>query len=67
SGSISRDFTSLQQAYQKLRKLRLDFVYPTIFSLLKLGIQNNIVSNRPSLFLFDLFRLNYYIKSRKNA
>ncbi|WP_299151191.1 glycosyltransferase [uncultured Dokdonia sp.] len=67
SGSVSRDFTSLQQAYQKLRKLRLDFVYPTIFSLFKLGIQNNIVSNRPSLFLFDLFRLNYYIKSRKNA
>lgn len=67
SESISRNFTSLQQAYQKLRKLRLDFVYPTIFSLFKLGIQNNIVSNRPSLFLFDLFRLNYYIKSQKNA
>lgn len=67
SGMISTDFTSLQKAYQKLRKLRLDFVYPTIFSLFKLGIQNNIVSNRPSLFLFNLFRLNYYIKSRKNA
>ncbi len=67
SGMISTDFTSLQKAYQKLRKFRLDLLYPTFYSLFKLGIQQNIVSNRPSLFQFDLFRLNYYIKCKKNA
>lgn len=63
-GSLPSDHTRLQQLYQSMigkslvLKLINLFIHP---------IKKNLLSNRPSLFLFDLYRLYAYIKLKSNA
>ena len=57
----------LQKTYLKLKNNHLLGVFEYSFKPFKNRVKKNLLSNNPSLLLFDLFRLNYYIQVKKNA
>lgn len=67
-GKLEPNFTSLQRRYLKLRKLGLA---PLFRWFMKLGnslfIESNLVSKKPSIFLFNMYRLHYYAQLKKHA
>jgi glycosyltransferase involved in cell wall biosynthesis len=69
----SRKFNSIESkinsAYINLRKLKLVPITALIFKKTESIITSNLLSKKPSLFLFDIYKLGYYcsIKQNKNA
>ena len=67
-GKLEPNFTSLQRGYLKLRKMGLA---PIFRFMMKLGnslfIESNLTSKKPSIFLFNLYRLYYYAQLKKHA
>ncbi len=57
----------LQKSYLKLKKYYFVKPFSVLMNLTDKQILNNLGSKRPSLFLFDLYRLNYYIKLKDDA
>lgn len=53
--------TPYEKIYQRAKKLKLDKVITSTISLFQQSIKKNLLSTKPSLFLFDLHRLAYYI------
>ncbi len=68
-GLISHDRRPLQKSYLKLKKLRLLGIFRVLMKSSEKIIEKNLKSDNPSLFLFDLYRLQYYteLKSKKDA
>ncbi len=67
-GRLEPNFTSLQQGYLKLRKLGLIPLFRFAMRLLiPLGIKSNLTSKKPSILLFDLYRLHCYAELKKHA
>lgn len=65
---ISHDFTSLQRSYLKLKRLGLIPLFRWCIGLLNgLFIKSNLVSKKPGLFWFDMYRLHFYAQKKKNA
>jgi len=58
---IDTNTTKLQKAYQQLKKLKLERVFFMIFKRWKGKIIKNLLSNNPSIFYFDLYKLGYFI------
>jgi len=54
------NYTSIQKAYIFLRKIKLDQLFFKSTNIFISGILKNLNSNTPSLFLFDIFKLNYF-------
>lgn len=54
------NYTSIQKAYNFLMKFKLNQLFFKITTLLLPYILKNLKSNTPSLFLFDIFKLNYF-------
>ncbi len=48
--------------YTQLKTLNLVFIVKILYSILNKRIIKNLNSCNPNLFLFDLYRLNYFIK-----
>lgn len=59
------DMRPIQKSYLKLKKLHLSSVFSLIISTFKTTMERNFNSKNPNLFWFDLYRLNYYIKLKK--
>ena len=68
-GLIESDLRPIQQAYLRIKRLGLLSVFSFIMKRFKTIIEKNLKSGNPSLALFDLYRLQYYIelKSRNHA
>jgi glycosyltransferase involved in cell wall biosynthesis len=68
-GLIETDLRPIQLAYLRIKKLGLLSVFNFIMKSFKALIEKNLKSGNPSLALFDLYRLQYYIelKSRNHA
>lgn len=66
---IESDLRPLQKSYLLLKKWKLVGLFNMVFKTFKKTIKNNLLSKNPSMFLFDLYRLQYYIelKSDKDA
>ncbi|MBT3588289.1 MAG: glycosyltransferase family 2 protein [Flavobacteriaceae bacterium] len=66
---LEQDLRPLQKSYLKLKKWNLIGFYSFIVSKFLKKMKNNFHSLKPNLFLFDLYRLHYYIqlKTEKNA
>lgn len=58
-GVINGETVKILNTYLKLKKLRLLFAARWFFSLSESQILKNLNSPKPSLFLFDLYRLGY--------
>ncbi len=59
SKAIDEATVKILKVYVKLKKLHLLFLVKAFFKLFKNAIVNNLKSTKPSLFLFDLYRLGY--------
>jgi len=64
---LPNNYTSIQKAYTFLRKIKLNILFLRITNSITPYILKNLKSNSPSLFLFDIFKLNYfcYLKLKK--
>lgn len=58
---IDKNYRPVQTAYRKLESLRLLRFYNFGYRLFRKKILKNLYSNNPSLFYFDLYKLNFYI------
>ena len=59
---LPNNFTTLQKIYLKLKKFRLVKIFYLTSNLFLKLITINLSSKRPSLILFDIYKLNYYCK-----
>ena len=68
-GLIDDNRRPLQKSYLKLKKLGLLGIFSAVIRKCEERILKNLQSGKPSLFLFDLYRLQYYseLKSKKDA
>ncbi|PVW16294.1 glycosyltransferase family 2 protein [Marixanthomonas spongiae] len=57
----------LQKAYLKLKKWHLTKPFCWGIAIFEKPMRRNFLSKKPSLFLFDLYRLYYYAKLKNNA
>ena len=61
-GLMENHIRPLQKAYQKLKRLGMSKPFVTVVGIFKSRIERNLYSAKPSLRLFDIYRLHYYIK-----
>lgn len=59
TGAIDDETVKILSIYLKIKNLGLLFSIRLFFSLSKKSILENLKSSKPSLFLFDLYRLGY--------
>ncbi len=64
---IGDDFISLQRAYLKLKRFGLAPLFRWFMKLFDGSIQSNLLSARPSVFYFNLWRLSYYSELKKHG
>ncbi len=65
---IKKNHRPLQKSYLVLKKIKLSGIFYKSFKPFKKTIKSNLLSSHPSMFLFDLYKLHYFIelKNRKN-
>ncbi|WP_269235152.1 glycosyltransferase family 2 protein [Flavobacterium flavigenum] len=69
SNKISATESKIIAVQQKLENLKLTSITAYIFSKIKSKIESNLLSEKPSLFWFDIYKLGYYChlkSSRQN-
>ncbi|WP_405223540.1 glycosyltransferase [Dokdonia sp. Asnod1-B02] len=66
-GLMAQDFTRLQKSYLTLKKNKVVLIFKVIISKSLKYIEKNLMGKKPSLFLFDLYRLHHYITLKENA
>ena len=66
NSQIEKDIRPLQKSYQKLKKWNLITLVNLVLNQFYKVIESNLLSNHPSMFLFDLYRLNFLIELKKN-
>jgi glycosyltransferase involved in cell wall biosynthesis len=66
SGAIDDETVKILKTYLKLKKRNLIFGVRLFFSISKKYLLKNLNSPRPSLFLFDLYRLGYLSSLKPN-
>ncbi len=57
---ISIEYVKLSYYYKIIDKYKLSVIYGKLFLFLKSSLNKNLLSNNPSLFIFDLYRLGFY-------
>lgn len=62
SGKFPAIESKINSAYVVLKKLKLVAIMAYIFNKTESKIISNLLSEKPSLFLFDLYKLGYYCK-----
>ncbi|AWH72829.1 hypothetical protein DCS32_01240 [Dokdonia sp. Dokd-P16] len=67
NGLMAQDFTRLQKSYLTLKKYRGVLIFRVTIGKGIKYIEKNLMSKKPSLLLFDLYRLHHYITLKENA
>ena len=57
---IDPNYTLISRTYRTISKFRLSFIFNFIYKRFKPNFEKNLLSNSPSLFIFDIYRLCYY-------
>lgn len=60
ANKISMNESRIIASFELLKRVKMLSVFYFIFRKLKLKIEQNLVSEKPSLFLFDIYKLGYY-------
>lgn len=60
SNLISSDYVKLSHYFQILQKYRLESIIALFFKISRHLFFKQLLSKKPSLFLFDIYRLGYY-------
>ncbi|MFT4698676.1 MAG: glycosyltransferase involved in cell wall biosynthesis [Flavobacteriaceae bacterium] len=66
NNQIDKNLRPLQKVFHILKKWKLIGFLRFLTDLFKNPIKSNLLSKNPSMFLFDLYRLRYYIKLKNN-
>ena len=66
NNQINKDLRPLQKSYLFLKKWKADGLFCVFIKLLNKPIKSNLLSNNPSMFLFDIYRLKYFIELNNN-
>ena len=56
---INANYIRISRIKNRLQKFKLDLLLSKIYPSLKTSFKKNLLSNTPSLFVFDLYRLSY--------
>ncbi|MEN2400993.1 glycosyltransferase [Flavobacterium sp. MC2016-06] len=65
SNKISKDASKIIKVYTLLKTLKLIPFTAFLFQKSKTKIEANLLSPKPSLFLFDLYKLSYFCRLKK--
>ena len=65
-GRIGHDFISLQRAYRKLKRYGGLGLFRSITKMMGNRMRSNALSDSPSMFYFNLWRLSHYTNLKKN-
>ncbi|QOG01968.1 glycosyltransferase family 2 protein [Flavobacterium sp. MDT1-60] len=60
SNKISREDSKIIKTFELLKKLKLNRFSTFLFKKNQIKIERNLLSQNPSLFLFDLYKLGYF-------
>ncbi|PBJ12157.1 glycosyltransferase family A protein [Flavobacterium sp. ACN6] len=60
ANKISINESRIIASFELLKTVKMLYVFSFIFKLLKSKIERNLVSEKPSLFLFDIYKLGHY-------
>ncbi len=60
SNKISKQESKIIRSFDRLKKLKLISLFNFVFKKLERKIERNLLSDKPSLFLFDIYKLGYY-------
>lgn len=52
--------TKMLEVHQQIKSFKLVFIVTFLFKIFQKRIEKNLISKKPSLFLFDLYKLGYY-------
>jgi glycosyltransferase involved in cell wall biosynthesis len=65
---LKGDNLKLLKTFEILKKCNLNLVFSKVFLIFQKSIEQNLLSKKPSLFLFDIFKLGYLcgIDRKKN-
>lgn len=66
NGFLEPQEALITRVAQKIQNLKLAFVFKIIWVLLKGSFTKNLLSKKPSLFIFDLYRLCYYLQLKSD-
>lgn len=58
-GLIPKDYTKITRVFFKLKKFGLHYILALVYKVFKGYFKRNLLSKKPSLFIFDLCRLSY--------
>lgn len=67
SKKISSEDSKIIKAFELLKKLRLTKFSTFLFKKNQAKIERNLLSEKPSLFLFDLYKLGYFCRLKNKA
>ncbi|HLS30845.1 MAG TPA: glycosyltransferase family 2 protein [Flavobacteriaceae bacterium] len=62
---VGIDYRAVQRAYKKLNSLGMCGAFCRFYKMYHTIIKRNLLSKNPSLFYFDLYKLNYYIRLKR--
>lgn len=65
TNKITLKESKIIRTYQKLEKLKLSTSVAFILTKIQAKIEANLTSEKPSIFLFDLYKLGYYCNLKK--
>ncbi|EJG03269.1 glycosyltransferase family 2 protein [Flavobacterium sp. F52] len=57
---ISKKESKIIRSFDRLKKLKLTSLFNFVFKKSEQKIERNLLSDKPSLFLFDIYKLGYY-------
>jgi len=60
SNKISKKESKILASFEFLKRFKLISVFNFVFRKLETKIERNLVSEKPSLFLFDIYKLGFY-------
>jgi glycosyltransferase involved in cell wall biosynthesis len=60
NGLIDPNYTLISRTFKTISILKLEFIFNKTYNLFKPKFEKNLLSNKPSLFIFDFYRLCYY-------
>jgi len=63
-GLINENEIKLTKKAEKIIQLRLDGLVIFVYKLFHNKMKKNLLSKKPSLFIFDLYRLGYYLQNK---
>ena len=58
-GLISNDYTFITKVFFQLKKAKLHYALASTFTSFRSSFERHLLSKKPSLYLFDIYRLSY--------